>query len=480
MPKKVIILGGGVAGLATAYRLQQLRPEWRITILEKDSRVGGLAVGWRNKEFSADLGPHRIYTELPEIEALLPELISRDQMITVQRRSELLLDGHFYQYPVRATELLRVMGPVRMARLGFSAVGGKLRGLTEKPRNYEEAMVANFGRAVYQMIVEPYTRKVWKIAPRELSEEVARVRVSAGNVNRLVRQLFSRKEGRKGTQSALNSFAYIRGGVEGLVKSLEAKVRAAGATILTEQDVTGFKIGEAGEVSQVTVRGGSQAESHAADAVISTLPITDLVGMLRPHNSSTAASSAAEGLVYVGLILVALVVKRPQFTANSWIYFPEEKFVFNRSYEPRNFDASMAPADRTMVVFEVTARWDEPLWQQSDEELITAVKADAIRSRLVGEDEIEAAFAVRVPHTYPLYTTDYQERLNTIFGYLREFENLVSTGRQGLFNHNNMDHSMLMGIRAAETLAAADEKGTAAARTWYDNLHQFANFRIVD
>ncbi|MGI8904893.1 MAG: FAD-dependent oxidoreductase [Candidatus Sumerlaeaceae bacterium] len=479
MSKRVVILGGGVAGLAAAYRLLQLQPDWQVTILEKAERVGGLAVGWRNQEFAADLGPHRIYTELPEIEALLPELISKDQMLTVQRRSELLLNGHFYQYPVRASELLRVMGIVRMTRFGLSAVAGKLRGLMGRPRNYEDAMIANFGRAVYEVIVEPYTRKVWKIAPRDLSDEVARVRVSAGNVNRLVRQLLSRSEGRKGTQSALSSFAYIRGGVEGLVKSLESKAVASGTRIETLQDVTGFAVTD-DSIAAVETHSGSVSERASVDYVISTLPITDLVEMLQQERPEPGAAEAAKGLVYVGLILVALIVRRAQFSTNSWIYFPEEEFVFNRSYEPRNFDPSMAPADRTMVVFEVTARWDEDLWKRSDPEIIQRVTSDALRTGLLREDEIETAFSVRVPHTYPLYSTDYQARLSNVFGYLRQFSNLVTTGRQGLFNHNNMDHSMLMGIRAAETISDAAIEHTDAAAHWYDNLEQFKDFRIVD
>jgi protoporphyrinogen oxidase len=465
--------------LAAAYRLLQLKPDWQVLILEQAERVGGLAVGWRNNEFAADLGPHRIYTELPEIEALLPELIAKDEMLTVQRRSELLLDGHFYQYPVRAGELLKVMGPVRMARFGFSAIAGKLRGFVSKARNYEDAMIANFGRAVYQAIVEPYTRKVWKIAPRELSEEVARVRVSAGNVNRLVRQLLGRADGKKGTQSALSSFTYIRGGVEGLVKNLEAKACSAGANIELEQEVTGLHLNGT-QVAQVAVNSPTGPRLVSADYFISTLPITDLVSMLQSTQPDPASATARDGLVYIGLVLVALVVTRSQFTPNSWIYFPEDEFVFNRSYEPRNFDPSMAPQDRTMVVFEVTARWDEPLWKMSDPAIIEAVRRDALKTGLLHEDEIEAAFAVRVPHTYPLYSIDYQQRLETIFQYLRRFTNLVTTGRQGLFNHNNMDHSMLMGIRAAETTAAADSANGNAAEPWYANLNQFANFRIVD
>ena len=37
----VAIIGAGIIGLVTAYRLQQLRPEWRIHIFEKDSALGG-------------------------------------------------------------------------------------------------------------------------------------------------------------------------------------------------------------------------------------------------------------------------------------------------------------------------------------------------------------------------------------------------------------------------------------------------------
>jgi protoporphyrinogen oxidase len=366
-----------------------------------------------------------------------------------------------------------------MARFGFSAIAGKLRGLFAQGRNYEDAMIANFGRAVYQMIVEPYTRKVWKIAPRKLSQEVARVRVSAGNVNRLVKQLLGRGEGRKGTQSALSHFGYIRGGVEGLVKSLESKVLDAGGIIQTRQNVTALKFQDH-RISAVSTTQDAHEEIQFADYVISTLPITDLVAMLQRDYPDKPAAEAASGLIYIGLVLVALIITRPQFTPNSWIYFPEEQFVFNRSYEPRNFDPSMAPSDRTMVVFEVTSRWDDELWQRSDGELINAVRLDALRTGLVRDEEIEAGFAVRVPHTYPLYTTDYQDRLNTIFGYLRQFPNLVTTGRQGLFNHNNMDHSMLMGIRAAECISEVNRQNGDAASAWYDNLHQFASFRIVD
>ena len=129
-----------------------------------------------------------------------------------------------------------------------------------------------------------------------------------------------------------------------------------------------------------------------------------------------------------------------------------------------------------MVVFEVTSRWHDELWQKCDAELIEMVRADVLKTGLLDASEIEDASARRLSHAYPLYAKGFSARLTAVCEYLRRFPNLVTTGRQGLFNHNNMDHSMLMGIRAAECVAA----GGDAAAAWHDSLSQFAGFRIVD
>jgi protoporphyrinogen oxidase len=472
-PRRVLVLGGGVCGLAAAHRLLQLVPGCEVTVLEAAARPGGLAACWRQEGFSGDLGPHRIYTELPEIEALLPELVARGETITVARTSQLLLDGHLYRYPVSAGELLSRLGPLRMVAFAGSAVAGKLRGALRAPANYEDAMVAAFGRRAYELIVAPYTRKVWKIEPSRLSEEVARVRVSAGNTNRILRRLLGRGE-RKGAQTALDSFAYIRGGAEGLVRSLAAKVASLGGRVETGVEARGLLV-DRGRVTGVATASGDRP----ADFVISTIPVADLMGQaarVLPGAAASDALEAAGGLVTIGLILVGIVLRREYMSPNCWMYFPAEDIVFNRSYEPKRFDASMAPPGRTAGVFEVTSRWDAEPWTLPDDEVVAAVRRDAVRAGVVREADIESAFALRVPHTYPIYSLDYRSRLARVFAFLGCLPNLVSTGRQGLFNHNNMDHSMLVGIRAADYAAAG---GDAAAR-WYADLGQFSHFRIVD
>ena len=56
--------------------------------------------------------------------------------------------------------------------------------------------------------------------------------------------------------------------------------------------------------------------------------------------------------------------------------------------------------------------------------------------------------------------------------------NLITTGRQGLFNHNNMDHSIYMGLRAADLLNSLP--AAEAIQRWYDDADHFKTMRIVD
>jgi protoporphyrinogen oxidase len=61
-------------------------------------------------------------------------------------------------------------------------------------------------------------------------------------------------------------------------------------------------------------------------------------------------------------------------------------------------------------------------------------------------------FVIRVPKTYPVYDLNYPRHVKTIREYLEGFKNLQPIGRYGMFKYNNMDHSILTGLYAAENI----------------------------
>ncbi|WAK74645.1 GtrA family protein [Arthrospira sp. PCC 9108] len=59
---------------------------------------------------------------------------------------------------------------------------------------------------------------------------------------------------------------------------------------------------------------------------------------------------------------------------------------------------------------------------------------------------------MRLPRTYPIYAGNYKASLATLEEYFKGFQNLQLVGRYGAFKYNNQDHSLLMGILAAENV----------------------------
>jgi protoporphyrinogen oxidase len=147
-----------------------------------------------------------------------------------------------------------------------------------------------------------------------------------------------------------------------------------------------------------------------------------------------------------------------------------------RACEPKNFDPSLAAPGRSALCCEITARRSEPLWEMADDDLADRVEREMAATGLFTPSDIVSRFVIRKDWAYPIYHLGFERTLAMLWPFLSRVPNLVSVGRQGLFNHNNIDHSLVMGRRAAEAVAAED----APARTWYASLGQFANFRIWD
>jgi protoporphyrinogen oxidase len=321
-------------------------------------------------------------------------------------------------------------------------------------------------------VLAPYSEKVWKTPPAEISATAAEVRVSAGSLTKMARRILSGGREKAGEETALRRFRYLKGGVESLVRRLAERVTAVGGEIRCDC-----------RVERLICKGDGAWQVHhtqgeiGANAVISTIPVTHLPGLLRGDGFPTPPKESVEALVYLEIVLVFLVIERAQVSENHWLYFPDADICFNRGYEPSRFsDDPEKPPNQTLLCLEITARPNSALLKSTDEDLRVLVRRDLARTGLVKEEEVGKSFVVRLPFGYPLYDRHADENLARVLDCLRRWPGLVTTGRQGIFSHNNMDHSMHMGIEAARALAA----GAEGQARWYDGVEGLRHFRIVD
>lgn len=474
--KRIAILGAGASGLAAALRFKHTNYDCEIVMLEKDSEPGGLARSFIVAGSPADLGPHRIFTLLPEIKQFYDEFLG-DSLFVVPRKSQMFFKGTFLNYPFKLSEALKSLGISRTWRYGFSAMMSSFKSTPDSPEknSFDNVMKKAFGSAVYEELLRPFAEKTWKISPSLIDGEVGRVRVSAGGFTKILRQVLHMEK--KSDPSALPEFHYLKGGFQEVVDKFVNALQDAPVSIRTQSRIRSILPYKDGSVRIVWDEPAQSGIEAVFDFCFSTIPLNDLILMLIQNVVDARAQKIAQNMRFISTILFFVVVNKDSITSNTWLYFPEKHLIFNRGYETGNFNIHHPQSGKAVLCLEVTAYENDELWKRTDFELADKVQTDICSTGLISPNDISEIRVERIGHAYPLLIKGYKNDLEFLWKYLSQFSSVLTLGRQGLFQHNNMDHSIYTAFSAVDLFM----RSTSPVRDWYSSeINKFNDFRIID
>src|SRR5688572_5544996 len=218
---RVVILGGGLAGLSTAHFLTQ---PWQL--IEKSDRVGGLIKTEVIEGCYFDPTGHWLHLRDPEIRELVSRLWLPDQMVSIQRKAAVFSRGVFTRFPYQVNTHGLPAEVVAENLIGYveAVYGEKGRALRERePRNFSEFILRYMGEGFAKNFMVPYNKKLWTVDPSELSAEWVGRFVPRPSLKEVV-------DGALGVGSdALGynaSFLYPReGGIEALARAMLAGLK---------------------------------------------------------------------------------------------------------------------------------------------------------------------------------------------------------------------------------------------------------------
>jgi protoporphyrinogen oxidase len=415
-------------------------------VLEAESQVGGLAKTVEIDGFRFDLGGHRFFTKAHEVEALWDEIMG-DELLLRPRMSRIYWNNKFLDYPLRGPDVIRKLGPVELTRCVASYA--KAAATPKKKEESLEDWVSNrFGRRLFELFFKTYTEKVWGVPTTEIRAEWAAQRIRGLSFTSAAKAAFLGNRGNK-VKTLISEFRYPRYGPGQMWEAMARRIEEDGGSILLDTPVERLDV-DRGRVAAVEAAG----RTHRPAAVISSLPLRDVVAMTHPAPADEVVE-AARGLRYRDFLTVALVVSGDDLFPDNWIYIHDPSVRVGRIQNYRSWSPWMVPdPDKACVGLEYFCFAGDDLWSMSDDDLVAFATRELERLGLARHGQVERGFAIRVPKAYPIYDADYAERVATIRAWLETIENLQQVGRNGLHRYNNSDHSMLTALRAVDNLLA--------------------------
>ncbi|MHC5704581.1 protoporphyrinogen oxidase [Streptomyces tirandamycinicus] len=379
---RVVVIGGGIAGLAAAHRLATSGV--RVTLLEGAARLGGKLLTGEIAGAPVDLGAESMLARRPEAVALARAVGLGDRLrapatttASVWTRDALrpMPQGHVMGVPGNPEALSGLLSAEGVARIGQE------RELPPAELG-EDVAVGTFvadrlGREVVDRLVEPllggvYAGDAYRISLRAAVPALFdATRAAGGNLLDGVREVQRRAAERHETGPV---FMGLDGGVGTLPAAVAAAVRAAGGEILTETPVLGLTRGTDGW------RIRTAAAELSADGVVLATPAWSASVLLT--DTAPAASAELARVEYASMALVTLAFRAADtaaLPAGSGFLVPP---VDGRTIKASTFSAHKWGwvADRAPGLFllrtSVGRYGEEKQLDREDDELVAASLGD--------------------------------------------------------------------------------------------------------
>jgi len=453
---EVIVIGAGPAGLTAAFEL--VKRAVPVTVLEGDAMVGGISRTAEREGWRFDIGGHRFFTKVPEVEALWHEILPAEDFLMRPRMSRIFYNGKLYDYPLKAGNGLRNLGPVEAVLCVLSYAWVRVRPPKDQS-TLEGWIVARFGQRLYQHFFKTYNEKLWGVPVNKLPADFAAQRIKNLSLSSAIKNALLPNRNQKDITSLIEEFQYPKYGPGMMWDAAARKVTAGGGTLKLAEKVRTVHWSPGVGVTGVTtvVTGGygpgagapatqrtdlGQEQHYSADEVISSMPFSSLVRALQPA-PPTEVLAAAAALKYRDFLTVAVVVPEDAGFPDNWIYIHSPDVEVGRIQNFGSWSPYLVKEGRTCLGLEFFVNVGDDTWNRPDDELIAQATRELNLLGLVQPDQIERGFVVRMPKAYPFYDVDYKRHVETIRRWVEaNTPNLHPVGRNGMFRYNNQDHSM--------------------------------------
>ena len=348
----LLIVGGGATGLATAY-VAAKRGE-KVTLIEASDKLGGLLSTFDVGGTKLEYFYHHFFTHDREINWLLDELNLAQEIHFVETKMGMYRHGKIHPFTT-SKDLLLFPGLSIIDKLRFGLTSIFL----SRQRNWQKYENVSALDWFYKWAGKRVTESIWQPMLKIKFGEYAREIPLSWMIGRMTQRLKSRSGGKE-------KLGYLKGSLQRLVDALELRLKELGVKIIKNAPVTEFLLENEQVVGVNTVLG-----EFRGNQTLVTIP-TIYLAKLIPRQFS-AYRKELEQIEYFGAICVVVITEKP-LSKIYWLNIGDPGFEFGGAIEQTNFLPPEEYQGLHLTYLSRYATWNEPILQQSDEEIATLFK----------------------------------------------------------------------------------------------------------
>ncbi|REJ68505.1 MAG: protoporphyrinogen oxidase [Planctomycetota bacterium] len=482
--RRIAVIGGGISGLAAAFRIAELAPQVELTLFEAGERLGGILGTIYDDGYLIEEAADNYLTDPPAVLRLAERLGIRESLIGTepsQRRAYVLHNGCLHPvpagftlmapsqlWPILTSPLLSLRGRLRLACERFVP----RRGDDEPEESLAEFAIRRLGREAFERLVEPLVAGIYSADATKLSiaATLPRFVEMERRYGSLTRGAMAAARARR--QSSVESgarygiFVTPRDGAASLVETIASRLPPGCVQLNSRVE----KLAHAGGAWELSCQAAGEARTASYDAVILATPAPTAAMLLEA--TDVAVAGLLGQIPHAGCAIVCLGLRRDQLARlpeGFGVVVPrtEGRPILAVSFASNKFPAR-APDDALLVRVFIGGALNEAALEQSDAglELVARTQLDELYG-VRGEPQI--ARVVRWPGSMPQYHVGHGRLIEEIETRVARHEGLelANNALRGV----GVPQCIAEGERAAEAVLAhlgqydRDAAGAAASAT---------------
>jgi len=425
---KIIILGAGLAGLSTAYHLENRDYE----IFEKEDEVGGLCRSKTINGFTFDMDGHLLHFRNKYTLDLVSKLMNGN-LKKQTRHSYVYFKNQVIPFPFQAH--LKNLSDDIKKECFLGLIEARYNSSKYKQDgNFYSWMLNTFGSGITKHFMLPYNQKFWTIHPRRLDYDWAKRFVPVPNLEQILEGTLTDKKVFIGYN---RYFWYpLKGGINEIVYSFARHVKK----VDTLHEATKIDILK----KEIKFKNGKEIKFSK---LITTIPLPELQRLIKPL--PLRVCRAFDKLRYTSIYNLNLGIDEVLTSGTHWMYFPQKQFIFFRVGFFNFISAHLVPEGKSSLYVEISYSKNKHLNRNN---LYLRILKDLEKAQIISHNSKVIVKDINdIKYGYIIYDKDYQERRKAILDFLSK-NDIYSIGRYGSWQYMAMEDTILDGKMVAEQL----------------------------